>query len=275
LHNYSIDNWHFSVYNKCLLAHYKLGHEANTLLLGISIKAAEALTVNKPCILVVDDEPSMIKLLKANLETQDYKVLTAINGAEAIRVFEMEQPSLVILDIMMPVMDGVEVCRRLREWSQVPIIMLSVMDNEIGKVKCLDLGADDYITKPFGAGELMGRVRAVLRRTEMTARKPIQASFTSGNLEVNFNQRHVTVSGKEVKLTPTEYALLQLFVLNEGKVLTHTYLLNKVWGSEYCSEREYLHVFVRRLRTKLESDPANPIYIVTIPGIGYQFKGTT
>ena len=146
------------------------------------------------------------------------------------------------------------------------------MDNEIGKVKCLDLGADDYITKPFGTSELMGRVRAVLRRTETTARIPIQPSFASGNLEINFAQRRVTVYGKQVKLTPTEYALLQLFALNAGKVLIHTYLLNKVWGSEYSSEREYLHVFVRRLRKKLESDPANPAYLVTIPGIGYQFK---
>ena len=228
--------------------------------------------MNKPCILVVDDEPSMLKLLKVNLETQRCKVLTAINGAEAIRVFEREQPSLVILDMMMPVMDGVEVCRRLREWSQVPIIILSIMDSEISKVKCLDLGADDYITKPFGTGELMGRVRAVLRRSERTASTPIQPSFTSGNLKVNFTQRRVTVGGKEVRLTPTEYALLQLFVLNVGKVLTHTLLLNKVWGSEYSDERQYLHVFVRRLRTKLESDPANPIHVVTIPGIGYQFK---
>ena len=228
--------------------------------------------MNKTRILVVDDEPGMIKLLKANLETQDYQVLTAINGAEAIRIFEMEQPSLIILDIMMPVMNGVEVCRRLREWSQVPIIMLSVMNNEIGKVKCLDLGADDYVTKPFSTGELMGRIRAILRRTETAARIPVQPSFSSGDLKINFNQRRVTVSGKEVKLTPTEYALLQLFAVNAGKVLTHAYLLNKVWGSEYSQEREYLHVFVRRLRTKLESDPANPVYLVTIPGVGYRFK---
>lgn len=228
--------------------------------------------MNKTRILVADDEPSTLKLLRANLETQGYKVFTAINGAEALRIVEMEQPSLVILDIMMPVINGIEVCRRMREWSQVPIIMLSVMDNEISKVKCLDLGADDYITKPFGTGELMGRVRAVLRRTETTAPTPIQSSFTSGNLEVNFTQRQVTVGGKEVRLTPTEYALLQLLVLNVGKVLTHTLLLNKVWGSEYSGERQYLHVFVRRLRTKLESHPANPTYLVTIPGIGYRFK---
>ena len=228
--------------------------------------------MNRTRILVVDDEPSIIKLLRANLETHGYRVLTAINGAEALRIFEMEPPSLVILDIMMPVMDGFEVCRRLREWSQVPIIMISVIDNEIDKVKCLDLGADDYITKPFGTGELLGRVRAVLRRTEMLASVPVHPSFASGNLEINFTQRRITVGDKEVKLTPTEYALLQLFVLNAGKVLTHAYLLNKVWGPEYSDERQYLHVFLRRLRTKLESDPANPIYIVTIPGIGYQFK---
>ncbi len=226
----------------------------------------------KTRILVVDDELSIIKFLRANLEAKGYEVLAAVDGVEALQTIEMELPDLVILDIMMPKMDGFEVCRRLREWSQTPIIMLSARGDESDKVKCLDLGADDYITKPFGASELIARVRAVMRRTEATATVPTQPSFTSGDLKINFVKRQVTVAGKEVRLTPTEYNLLQEFVLNAGKVLTHTHLLNKVWGSEYREEREYLHVFVRRLRAKIEPDPTNLRYITTVSGVGYQFK---
>ena len=230
--------------------------------------------MRKTHILVVDDELSIIKFLRANLEANGYEVLAAMDGTEALQTFERELPDLVVLDIMMPKMDGFEVCRRLREWSQVPVIMLSALGDEGDKVKCLDLGADDYITKPFGASELTARVRAVLRRTEGAGTIPTQPSFTSGDLEINFVKRRVTVAGNEVKLTPTEYALLQEFVLNAGKVLTHTYLLNKVWGSEYREDTQYLHVFVRRLRAKLELDPTNPRYILTVPGVGYQFTDT-
>ncbi len=240
----------------------------------INIFIIQVLLMNEISILVVDDEPSIIKLLRANLGSQDYKVFTAINGIEALRVLESEQPSLVILDIAMPKMDGFEVCLRIREWSQVPIIMLSANIDEADKVKCLDLGADDYITKPFGVKELIARIKAVLRRTDTAASTPAQPSFTCDNLEVNFSQRRVTVAGAEVKLTPTEYALLQELILNAGKVLTHLHLLNKVWGPEYSDEREYLHVFIRRLRLKLKFDQTNPNYIVTVAGIGYQFKNT-
>jgi len=224
-----------------------------------------------PRILIVDDELAIIKFLRANLETKGFDVIAAMDGAEALETVERELPDLVILDIMMPKMGGFEVCRRLREWSQIPIIMLSARGDEGDKVKCLDLGSDDYITKPFGAHELIARVRAVLRRTEAAGTIPTQTSFTSGDLQINFAQRRVTIADKEVKLTPTEYSLLQEFVLNAGNVLTHTYLLNKVWGLEYREEREYLHVFIRRLRAKLESDPTNPRYIMTVPGVGYQF----
>jgi len=228
--------------------------------------------MNKTCILVVDDELSIIKFLRANLEAKGYEVLTAMDGTEALQTVEMELPDLVILDIMMPKMDGFEVCRRLREWSQTPIIMLSARGDEKDKVKCLDLGADDYITKPFGASELIARVSAVLRRTEKVVSLPTQSSFTSGDLKINFAKRQVTVADEEVKLTPTEYALLQELALNAGKVLTHTHLLNKVWGQEYRDERQYLHVFVRRLRDKLEPDPTNPRYIMTVPAVGYRFQ---
>ena len=180
----------------------------------------------------------------------------------------------MVLDIMMPKMDGFEVCRRIREWSQVPIIMLSARGDEDDKVKCLDLGADDYITKPFGKVELIARVRALMRRTESSGTIPTQPFFSCGDLEINFVKRKVTVAGTEVKLTPTEYNLLQELILNAGKVLTHTHLLNKVWGSEYREDTQYLHVFIRRLRAKLEPDPTNPRYIVTVSGVGYQFKDT-
>ena len=230
--------------------------------------------MQKTRIIIVDDELSIIKFLRANLETSGYEVLAAVNGAEALHTFEMELPDLVILDIMMPEMDGFEVCRRLREWSQTPIIMLSARENESDKVKCLDLGADDYMTKPFGANELIARVRAVLRRTEGTEAITTEPSFSIDDLYINFNKRRVAIAGTDIKLTPTEYALLQELVLNPGKVLTHTHLLRKVWGVEYGEEREYLHVFVRRLRAKIEPDPSSPKYIITVPGVGYQFIDT-
>ena len=228
--------------------------------------------MKKTRILIVDDELSIIKFLRANLEAEGFEVLTVMDGVQALQTFEMELPDVVILDIMMPKMDGFEVCRRIREWSQIPVIMLSARGDVDDKVKCLDLGADDYITKPFGKGELTARVRAVLRRTKLVTAVPAQPSFSSGDLEINFVKRQVTVVSKEVKLTPTEYNLLRELVLNAGKVLTHTHLLNKVWGPEYQEETQYLHVFMRRLRAKIEPEPTNPRYIVTVPGVGYQFK---
>jgi two-component system KDP operon response regulator KdpE len=197
-----------------------------------------------------------------------------MDGAQALQIFERELLDLLILDIMMPKMDGFEVCRRLREWSQVPIIMLSARGDEEDKVKCLELGADDYITKPFGVNELIARVKAVLRRTVALDTTATEPSFTSGDLQINFVERKVIAGGGEVRLTPTEYSLLQELVLNAGKVLTYAQLLNRVWGPEYGQEREYLHVFIGRLRAKLEPDPTNPVHIVTVPGIGYKFQAT-
>ncbi|MFH1381708.1 MAG: response regulator transcription factor [Chloroflexota bacterium] len=223
-------------------------------------------------ILVADDELNIVKFLRANLEANGFTVVAAIDGAEALQKIEIEPPDLVLLDITMPGMDGFEVCRRLREWSQVPIIMVSARADERDKVKCLDLGADDYITKPFGAIELIARVRAVLRRCGTGETVKAQPHFDCGDLHINFAGHQVARSGSEVKLTPTEFNLLQELVLNRGKALTHTYLLNKVWGAEYGEEREYLHVFVRRLRAKLEPDPTHPSYILTLPGVGYEFQ---
>ena len=225
----------------------------------------------KKRILIVDDELSILKFLRSNLEDRGYTAISATNGEEALHIIERELPDLIILDVMMPKMDGFEVCRQLREWSQIPIIMLSARGDEKDKVKCLDLGADDYIVKPFGANELMARVSAVLRRTRTAGISTTKSSITSGDLVINFAKRQVTRAGTEVKLTPTEYSLLQELAMNSGKVLTHTHLLNRVWGSEYQDEREYLHVFVRRLRSKLESDPNHPGYILNVSGVGYQF----
>lgn len=230
--------------------------------------------MGKKRILIVDDEAVIIKFLRANLEANGYETLTAMDGAEALQKVERELPDLIILDIMMPKTDGFEVCRRLREWSQIPIIMLSARADLVDKVKCLDLGADDYLSKPFGIEELLARVRAVLRRTEVVGTIAAEASFTSGELQINFAARQVTVAGNEVKLTPTEFNLLEKLVLNRGKVLTHRMLLNEVWGPEYGDEREYLHVFIGRLRKALEPDPEHPRYIMTVPRVGYKFQGT-
>jgi len=231
--------------------------------------------MKKTCVLIVDDEVSILRYLQGILRGEGYEVVSASNGQEALRLAEEENPALIILDIMMPKLGGFEVCRKVREWLQSPIIMLSARDDEQDKVKCLDLGADDYITKPFGAEELLARIRAVFRRTNGSTPVTTPPSFTAGELNINFAQRQVTISGKEVKLTPTEYNLLQELTLNAGKVLTHSHLLNKVWGPEYGEEREYLHVFVRRLRNKIEYDPTDPHFIVTVPAVGYKLRCKT
>jgi two-component system KDP operon response regulator KdpE len=223
-------------------------------------------------ILIVDDELAIIKLLRANLVAEGFEVFAAMDGLQAIQAVEKEAPDLMILDIMLPEKDGFEVCRNVREWSQVPIIMLSARGGEEDKVNCLNIGADDYITKPFGIDELIARIKAVLRRVEPLCIKPSQPSFTTNGLEVNFVERRVTISGREVKLTPTEYRLLQELVLNVDKVLTHSMLLQKIWGPEYAEEKEYLHVFIGRLRKELEPHPESPRYIMTVPGVGYRFK---
>jgi len=223
-------------------------------------------------VLIVDDDPGIIKLLRANFRDMDYEPLVAMDGAEALQTIQRELPDLIILDIKMPKIDGLEVCRQLREWSQIPIIMLSVDSTIEQKVKCMDLGADDYVVKPFSLDELMARVRTVLRRTRAVRSTPTQPVFTAGDLQINFVERRVTSAGNEIRCTPMEYRLLEELVLNVGKVLTHVHLLNRVWGSEYGGETEYLRVFVNRLRAKLEPEPTKPRYIITVPGVGYMFN---
>ena len=226
--------------------------------------------MDKTHILVVDDDQAILRLLSTNLRARDYKVTTAMDGEEALEAVERDFVDLIVLDIMMPRLDGVEVCRRLREWSNVPVIVLSANGGEKDKVRCLELGADDYLTKPFGIAELMARIKTALRHGGSAKNTPAHpATFTCGDLEINFPLRRVTVAGTEVELTPTEYSLLQHLAINADKVLTHSMLLQSVWGNEYSSEKEYLRVFIGRIRKKLEADPQNPQYIQTVPGVGY------
>lgn len=226
--------------------------------------------MKRPRVLVVDDEPETIKYVSANMRARGYDVLTAEDGQTALRVFEESAVDLVILDIMMPGPDGFEVCRTIRRQSDVPIIMLSARGQESDIVRALDLGADDYLTKPFGVGEMLARVRAALRRTPQTGVAPHPPLVTE-DLEINFAARLVALRGREVQLTPTEYDLLVHLAINAGRVLTHRALLQAVWGPEYGDETEYVWVYIRRLRCKIEPDPGNPRYILTQPGVGYCF----
>ena len=228
----------------------------------------------KVSILVVDDEVHILRLLRRTLELEGYQVLTASDGEVAIDVVDRKVPNLIILDIMMPRMDGYAVCQCIREFSQVPIIMVTARGNDEEKVRGFECGADDYVTKPFSMSELVARVKVVLRHAQVGDAIAAQSTFSSGYLEIDFVKRRVSVAGRAVSLTPTEYHLLQELVLNRGKVLTHTYLLQKVWGSEYLNETEYLHVFIGRLRRRLHLDSVEQKYIITLPGVGYQFKET-
>src|SRR5512136_563015 len=219
-------------------------------------------------VLVVDDERSIRRFLKASLGSQ-FVILEAASGEEALAAAAAEHPDIVLLDLGLPDMDGVEVTRRLREWIQVPIIVVSVREQEKDKIAALDAGADDYLTKPFGVGELMARLRAALRRSAQVDNVPV---FSSGNLLVDLNQREVRVNEQPVSLTPTEYDLLRMLIKHAGKVLTHDMLLRAVWGTAYESEKHMLQVNISNLRRKIEPDPSRPIYIVTEPGVGYRLK---
>jgi DNA-binding response OmpR family regulator len=222
-------------------------------------------------ILVVDDEPRMIRFIQMNLELEGYQVSQASNGFEALNKLRDDLPDLVILDVMMPDMDGFETLRLLREVSAVPVIMLTVKADEEDKVRGLELGADDYVTKPFSPKELSSRVKAVLRRTEMPAPAEKTAIKIDDYLQIDFDRRVVIAGGKEIKLRPTEYRLLYHLVNNAGRILTHEQLLSKAWGYEYREESHYLRLYITYLRQKIEPDPANPRYIFTERGVGYRF----
>ncbi len=222
-------------------------------------------------ILIAEDEAALRDFVSRNLRARGFGVFEATNGLEAIAQFEREQVDLLILDLMMPRMDGLEVVRRVREKSVVPIIVLSALDSDRDKLTAFDLGADDYLTKPFSVEELLARVRAALRRSQWTP-PHVTGVRRYGELELDVDAHVVRRSGVELKLTRTEFALLAELVLNAGKTLTQRALLQRVWGSEYGDEAEYLRVYVGRLRRKIEVDPANPRHLLTEAGVGYRFS---
>lgn len=223
-------------------------------------------------VMVVDDEKPLRDFVRRNLEVRGYKVFTAGNGLEAMAVFQNENIHLVILDIMMPQMDGLEVTRRIREESHVPIIILTAMGEETDKVRAFDLGADDYLTKPFGVGELLGRIKAVLRRADWSESVSSGERIVRGDIDVDMEKHKVEVQGHVVDLTPTEFNLLVYLMKNAGKTLPHRAILQNVWGMEYGDEAEYLRVYVGKLRQKIEDDPMKPNYLHTEHGIGYRFE---
>ncbi len=226
-----------------------------------------------PRILIVDDEPQIARVLRTGLKTHGYEVRVAADGVSALETFHDWHPDLVVTDLAMPNMDGLDLCRRLRAISQLPIIVLSVRGEEKTKVEALDAGADDYVTKPFGMDELLARVRAQLRRaTTPPITGGASAVLEVGDFRIDHDARRVFVSEREVHLTPKEYDLLLHFVRHAGKVLTHRTLLSAVWGGDYTEQGEYLRVFVGQLRKKIEPNPSTPRYILTEPWIGYRFN---
>lgn len=224
--------------------------------------------MSKIRVLVVDDEPRYLKLLRYNLEGAGYEVVTAADGEEALSQVAHKLPELIILDIRLPGIDGYQVCTKIREFSTVPIIMLTAKGEEREKVQGLRLGADDYITKPFGAEELVARVETVLRRSSIP-KVDTSPILTIGELSIDFVQRKVTIKGREISLSPTEYRLLQCLAVNAGRVVVQEELLEKVWGPEYREGYEGLRVYIWRLRQKIEKDPRNPTHVITKPGVGY------
>ena len=224
----------------------------------------------QPHILVIDDEPQILRAMRTILTEKQFRVTTASRGEEGLSLAAANPPDVVILDLSLPDIDGIQVCGRLREWTQVPIIVLSVRDGERDKVAALDRGADDYLTKPFGIQELLARVRVALRHSAQ-AQGSKQMVVKAGSLVIDLAQHSVMRDGSEVKLTATEFKLLAYLAANAGRVLTHQSILTHVWGPEYADHTEYLRVYMRQLRKKLEADPEQPRYLLTEPGVGYRF----
>jgi two-component system KDP operon response regulator KdpE len=218
-------------------------------------------------ILVIDDEKQIRRMLKAALEGYDYNIAEAASGHDGLNRAAIFHPDLIILDLGLPDMDGVEVIKRLREWTRTPIIILSVREHEDDKVDALDAGADDYVTKPFSMGELLARLRAALRHVAKTDDEPI---LTFGELTMDFARRNIMLRGEEIKLTPTEYEILKYLALQAGRVITHRQLLRAIWGPNYQEQTHYLRIYIGQLRRKIETDPSQPAYIITEPGVGYR-----
>jgi two-component system KDP operon response regulator KdpE len=223
--------------------------------------------VNSTRVLVVDDEPQFLRALATSIRAAGYDVETATTGNDALTNIGLAPPDAVILDLVLPDRRGTEVCRELRTWSDVPIIVVSAVGEEAEKIAALDAGADDYVTKPFAIGELLARLRAALRRSGGTGSSVIEV----GAIRVDLEKHDVSVAGKRVHLTPREFELMRLFAQNEGKLLTHRTILREVWGPAYQSESSYLHVHISQLRRKIEPDPTRPRYLLNEPGAGYRF----
>jgi two-component system KDP operon response regulator KdpE len=222
---------------------------------------------NRALILVVDDEIEIRRLLKVALTAHGYDIREAASGQEGLAQAAVFNPDLLILDMSLPDLDGLEVIKKLREWTKVPVIILSVREREQDKIQALEAGADDYVTKPFSMGELIARIRVALRHKLVGEDEPV---LVLGDLSIDMAYRKVVVEGKEVKLTPLEYEIFKQLALNAGKVLTHRYLLTNAWGNEYQNQKQYLRIFIRQLRRKIEPNPTQPRYILTEPGIGYR-----
>ncbi len=218
-------------------------------------------------IMIIDDEPQMRRLLQVALTAHGYEIREAETGREGIDQTAVFHPDLIVLDLSLPDLDGIEVIQKLREWTQTPVIILSVREQEGDKIAALDAWADDYVTKPFSMGELLARIRTALRHAAGTGDEPV---LTFGGLVIDLTRRYVAMDGREVKLTPTEYELLRVLTVNAGKVLTHRQLMRMVWGPSYEQETNYLRVYIRQLRQKIEPDPARPRNIITEPGVGYR-----
>jgi two-component system KDP operon response regulator KdpE len=226
-------------------------------------------TKNACSALIIDDEPQIQRLLTITLEANGYRVATAATGQEGLALAAQRRHDVIILDLGLPDLNGVAVLKHLRSWTQTPVVVLTVNDEEADKIEALDAGADDYVTKPFNSGELLARLRAALRRSD-TGRLE-EPAFRTGELVVDFASRRVTRSGQPVRLTATEYALLRLFIQHAGKVLTHRHILREVWGPEHEEDTQYLRVYMTRLREKLETNPELPVLFHTEPGVGYRF----
>ena len=233
-----------------------------------------AATSAGPKVLVVDDEPQIRRFLRASLQSHDYVVVEAENGKEAVRVCTVQKPDLLILDLGLPDMDGLDVIKLVREWSQIPIIVLSIRSDDIDKIEALDRGANDYVTKPFSMGELLARMRAALRQGRGDGADN-GAVITAGDISIDLGKRLITLGGTPVKLSRKEYDLLKILASHLGKVITHQQLLQEVWGPAYVEETQYLRVYIGQLRQKLERDPANPKWLITEPGVGYRLQTAT
>ena len=229
-------------------------------------------TTAGPRVLVVDDEPQIRRFLRASLQSHDYTLLEAENGKEAVRVCTVQKPDLLILDLGLPDMDGLDVIKLVCEWSEIPIIVLSIRSDDADKIEALDRGANDYVTKPFSMGELLARMRAALRQGRGDGTESSGAVITAGDISIDLSKRLITLGGTPVKLSRKEYDLLKILASHPGKVITHQQLLQEVWGPAYVEETQYLRVYIGQLRQKLERDPAAPRWLITEPGVGYRLQ---